>query len=111
MYVSRIEDVEFEKVEIGKEAYVQWLITEKEGAINYIMRRFVIKPGGEIAKHKHSYEHEIYVISGRGIIGHEHQGEIEVKEGSFAFIEPDVLHWYKNTGSEDWVFICVIPKL
>lgn len=111
MYVSHIDEVEVEKVEIGTDAYIQWLITEKEGAGNFIMRRFIIKPGGSIAKHNHPYEHEIYVISGRGIIGHEKEGEKEVRAGCFAFIEPNVTHWYRNNGDEDWIFICIIPKL
>jgi len=111
MHVGHICEVEEEPVDMGEGTYIQWLITEKEGALNYIMRRFVIKPGGYIKKHNHPYEHEIYVIKGKGIIGHEKRGEIEVSAGSFAFIEPDVTHWYRNIGDEDWEFICIIPKL
>ncbi len=115
MYVSHIDEVKKEKVEMmgadgstAKGTWIQWLISKEQGAENYAMRLFTLEPGGIIPRHQHPWEHEIFVIKGRGVIGAGDE-EREVIEGSFAYIPPDVPHWYRNTGDEEWKFICVIP--
>jgi len=108
--VKNIKLVPLQPVEMegASEAYIQWLITQEDGALHFVMRRFIIKPGGSIPRHSHWYEHEIYVLKGRGIVGIEDR-EYEVSEGSVLFVPPDVPHWYKNIGEEDWEFLCIIP--
>ncbi len=115
MYVSSVDDVEKIKVEmkgmdgqVTKGVWIQWLISREQGAENYAMRLFTVEPGGVIPKHQHPWEHEIFVIKGKGIIGAGDE-EKEVSEGYFAYIPPDVPHWYRNTGNEEWKFICIIP--
>ncbi len=110
MIVSHINDVEKEKVEMeGAEGvWIQWLVAKKDGAENYAMRRFTLERGGKIPRHQHPWEHEIFVLEGQGIIGAGEE-EREVKAGSFAYVEPDIPHWYRNTGDGEWKFLCVIP--
>ncbi len=74
------------------------------------MRLFSVAPRTVIPKHQHPWEHEIFVLKGRGIIGARNE-EKEVSEGNFAYIEPNVPHWYKNIGDEEWLFLCIIPHL
>jgi len=110
MYLGHIDDVKKEKVKMEGTSgtYIQWLISKRQGAENYAMRLFTLEPGGKIAKHQHPWEHEIYVLQGEGKIG---AGEEEVvaKAGNFLYIEPDVPHWYENTGTGDMKFLCIIP--
>jgi quercetin dioxygenase-like cupin family protein len=108
MYVSHISKVEKELVETADKVWIQWLITDREGARNYVMRLFTVEPGGKIPEHQHPWEHEIFVLKGKGVIGTPDQ-EVEVSEGNFLYIEPNILHWYRNTGKTEWQFICVIP--
>ena len=110
MKVSHINDVEKEKVEMeGAEGvWIQWLIAKKDGAENYAMRLFTIEKGGKIPIHQHPWEHEIFVLEGKGIIGAGEE-EREVRKGSFAYVEPDIPHWYRNTGDGEWKFLCIIP--
>lgn len=110
MYLKHISEVKEEIVDMGKKATIQWLITDKNaGAPNYFMRRFVIKPGGEIFKHSHNWEHEIYCLQGEGIIGAGNE-EQKMKKDMFAYVPPNIEHWYRNESNEDWVFLCIIPK-
>jgi len=108
--VKKIDLIPIKPVEMegAKEAYIQWLITPDDGAPRFAMRRFIIKKGGSIPKHAHWYEHEIYVLKGNGIVGIEDR-TYEVSEGSVLFVPPEVPHWYKNIGEDDWEFLCIIP--
>jgi len=110
--VSHINRVTPEKVDMEgvKDTFIQWLITKDDGAPNFAMRRFVVKPGGYSPLHTHPYEHEVYVLSGKGQvqIGDEVH---DIEQGSFAFVPPDIIHQFRNTGDDDLVFLCIIPNV
>lgn len=92
-----------------KGAYIQWLVSKTDGAPNFAMRRFKVIPGGKINLHQHPWEHEIYILSGKGI-AHNDEEKWEVGTGDVLFIPGDELHGYDNTGDEDLVFICMVPN-
>ena len=115
MYVGHIEDVKKEKVDMEgmdgqktKGVWIQWLIREDQGAENYALRLFTLEPGGVIPKHQHPWEHEIFILSGEGIIG-AGETEVTVHEGNFLYIEPDIPHWYRNESDKELKFLCIIP--
>ena len=90
---------------------IRWLITkEKDGAPRFSIRRFEMKPGGQIGMHSHPQEHEIYILSGKGEIFSNNEKH-EIKENDVLYVPPDEEHGYKNTGEENLVFLCVIPYL
>jgi quercetin dioxygenase-like cupin family protein len=54
----------------GAQASLRWLVAEKDGARNFAMRVIEIKRRGDkIPLHTHNYEHETFVISGKGKVG------------------------------------------
>ncbi len=113
--ISRIEDVPVEKAKmpnvIVSDTYIQWLITrEKDDAPNFAMRRFVMKPGGFIGLHDHPNEHEIFILSGEGVMFGADGVELKVRPGNFIFVPGDEPHGYRNDGDEDFVFLCLIPN-
>ena len=110
MYLGHVDNVKKEEVKMEGTSgtFIQWLISKGQGAENYAMRLFTVKPGGKIAKHQHPWEHEIFILKGHGKVGVGGE-EVEVREGNFLYIEPNVPHWYENLGDEDWQFICIIP--
>jgi quercetin dioxygenase-like cupin family protein len=84
------------------------LISDKEGAPNFVMRVFEIAPGGHTPSHTHAWEHEVYVLGGKGAVrqrGKEHP----IDRDSFAFVGPNEEHQFVNLGDEPLRFICVIP--
>ena len=112
---QKMEDIEAKEASMPgvevKDTYIQWLITrEKDGAPNFAMRRFVIKPGGSIGLHDHWYEHEIMIMSGRGIMYGDDGMEHTVAPGEFVFVPGDEPHGYRNDGDEDFVFLCMVPN-
>lgn len=111
MIVRRSTDVKNEKIDaegaVGVSKRV--LVSEADGAPNFIMRQFVIEPGGNTPYHTHNWEHEIYVLSGTGHIRHS-QGIHAITAGSVALVLPNEEHGFVNTGEEPLVFLCSIPK-
>ena len=89
---------------------IEWLIDRKDGAPNFELRKFKIKPHGSIPKHLHpAIEHEQYVLKGEYVVGIGEK-EYHVKAGDSLFIPAGTPHWYSNAGKEDAEFLCIIPK-
>ena len=99
-----------QKVENAVKAEIEWLVGKNDGAPNFEMRKFTIKPGGSIPKHLHpDIEHEQYVLKGRYSVG---VGDrvYEVRAGDSIYIPAGTAHWYENTGDENAEFLCVVPR-
>lgn len=107
-YKWRSDEVPTEEAEEGRGVKVRWLIDESKGAKNFSMRLFEVEPGGETPLHSHPYEHEVFVLEGKGMVkvGEE---EFEVGPWEVVFIPPDVWHQLKNEGKEKLKFLCLVP--
>ena len=111
MFIKKIKDIKSELVSMKgvKDTYIQWLISkENSDAKNFAMRLFTTKPGGEIGPHSHDWEHEIYILEGKGKIGCGEE-KSEISPNTVIYVPPNIDHWYKNDGGDDLIFICVIP--
>jgi quercetin dioxygenase-like cupin family protein len=84
------------------------VITASDGAPNFCMRVFELEPGSSTPLHSHQWEHEVFVLSGQGVVTGE-QGETPIDKDSVIFVAPDEQHCFTNTGKEPLRFICVIP--
>ncbi|MFC2056162.1 cupin domain-containing protein [Chloroflexota bacterium] len=84
------------------------VINADDGAPNFCMRVFELEPGSSTPSHSHWWEHEVYVLSGRGVVKGE-QGETQIEKDSIVFVPPDEHHYFANNSSEVLRFICVIP--
>ena len=110
MKIADFKDVEVEQVKEpgSKGVTVRWLISEKDGAPNFAMRLFEVEPGGFTPYHKHSWEHEVFILEGKGILVAE-QKSSPLKKDDAVFVPPDEKHQFKNDSGDKLVFICVIP--
>ena len=84
------------------------VITAADGAPNFCMRVFEVKPGSSTPSHSHQWEHEVFILSGHGVVMGG-QGEIPIRKDSVIFVAPDEQHCFVNSGNEPFRFICVIP--
>jgi quercetin dioxygenase-like cupin family protein len=87
---------------------VRWVITKDDGAENFAMRYFEIAPGGHSALHAHNWEHESFILEGKGVVVCGDQ-EKQVGPGYVVFIPPNVQHCFKNVGEKLLRFLCLIP--
>jgi quercetin dioxygenase-like cupin family protein len=85
------------------------VIGKNDGAQNFCMRVFVMETGGFTPKHSHPWEHEVFVHAGQGKMLRE--GEwVDVESGTVLFIPGGEEHQFKNTGTDELVFVCLIPS-
>ena len=91
------------------ETTIRVFISEEE-APNFIMRRFEIKPQGQIGTHSHDWEHEIFILKGEVVLINKNGVREKVGNGEFVFIPPNEPHGYINEGNETVAFICMVPK-
>ena len=110
MYTAKWSDIEGKAVtDTGAEGVtIRVLMGENVGAPTFTMRHFEIAPGGRTPFHTHAWEHEVYVLSGRGKVRRK-DGEREVGPGSFVYVSPEEEHNFENKGDSSFTFLCVIP--
>lgn len=109
-HYSRFEAIDASEIE---EAYtgvtIRRVISEVDGANSSVMDIFEIAPGGQSPYHSHPWDHQVYVISGRGWC----RGESETHEfgaGDVIYVKPGELHSFGNAGQDAVKLVCVIPK-
>ena len=108
MSVKHANDVPAQVVRNGDRTTIQVLISAREGP-NFAMRHFIMQPGGGMPNHTNTVEHEQYVLRGQATIGIGEE-QFKVRAGSVVYIPAGVPHWYRNTGEEDFEFLCMIPN-
>ncbi len=86
----------------------QILIGPDQGASNFVMRLFVLREGGHSPSHSHPWEHEVFVLTGRGRVKSQ-DGEIPVEKGDFVYVPPMEKHQFLNTGPTPFEFLCIVP--
>lgn len=86
------------------------LIGPDQAAPTFIMRLFTLVEGGFSPYHKHPWEHEVFVLAGKGIVKGI-DGEKQVSVGDFVFVPPNEEHQFLNGGKEPFEFLCIIPKV
>ena len=91
-------DQEPEKIEAdgAKGAVIRHIITEKDGAPTFNLRVVSLERGGQSPNHSHPWEHEFFVLRGRGI-GTVHNEEVNLKQGDALFVQPGVKHSMRAT--------------
>ena len=97
-----------EPIEEVKGVFKREVITADDGAPLFSMRVFEVDPGSSTPSHSHPWEHETFILSGRGVVVGEEGASLIGKE-SVVFVAPNEPHCFVNTGNEPLRFICVIP--
>ncbi len=110
MKITNLKDVEAMKVgDPGVQGVtIRWLISEKDGALNFAMRLFEIEPGGNTPFHKHKWEHEVFILEGKGSFVTD-RGTFPLNKGDAVFVPGEENHQFKSASGEKLTFLCLIP--
>lgn len=84
------------------------LITAREGAPTFAMRQFAVEPGGHTPFHSHPWEHEVFVLKGRGRVRLE-TGAEPIQAGDAILVTPGETHSFEAADDSELVFLCMIP--
>jgi quercetin dioxygenase-like cupin family protein len=79
------------------------------GATNFVMRIFEMQPGITSPHHSHPWEHEIYVLEGRGAAVNDEGEKATIQKGDVIFIPPHEKHSLANAETAPLQFICLVP--
>ncbi|OGO30958.1 MAG: hypothetical protein A2Z29_01020 [Chloroflexi bacterium RBG_16_56_11] len=79
-----------------------------EKAPNFVMRVFEIEKGSATPLHTHPWEHEIFIVSGKGVVRGAGR-ESPLQEGDAVTVLPGEQHSFLNTGRDIFRLICVVP--
>ena len=88
---------------------IQWLLNESRGAPNFALRRFIIAPGGHTLRHTHDWEHEVYVLRGKGVLVTD-EGEVPLGPDQAILIPPNEEHQFRCTGADNLEMLCIVPN-
>ncbi len=111
VYIGRSQDIETRLYHDGtnvRHTEKRVLVGPDENAPNFSMRKFTIKKGGCSPYHTHPWEHEVYILGGRGEVRFP-GGSRSVEPGDFAFVPPNDEHQFVNSGDGVFEFLCVVP--
>ncbi len=90
-------------------AHVRVVLGREDRAPGFTMRVFALDAGGRTPYHRHDYEHEVYVLSGRGgILGVE--GRSGLSPGAAVLVHPDEWHGFVADEGQPMEFLCVVPN-
>ncbi len=89
---------------------IREVITPADGAPTFSLRVFEVDPGGSTPRHAHSWEHEVFVLAGRGVAWCEADGDTELGPGDTVLVAPEEAHQFRCVGDEVFRFICLIPN-
>ncbi len=79
-----------------------------EKAPTFVMRVFEIQPGSATPLHAHPWEHETFVLAGKGVLRSGGK-ETPLAEGDATTILPNEQHSFFNAGKDVFRMICVVP--
>jgi len=88
---------------------IRWLISEKDGAPNFAMRLFEVKPDGYTPYHQHKWEHEVFILEGKGSLILKEK-TFPLNKGDAVFVPGEEHHQFKNASQENLIFLCLVPN-
>ncbi len=108
MEVKRSLEVPAVPVEGVPGVTIRWLWAAADGAPTFALRLFEVEPGATTPHHAHAHEHEVYVVSGQGLLRGK-AGQRSLSSGDTVLVLPHDEHQFVNTGREPLRFLCAIP--
>ncbi|MCK4664472.1 MAG: cupin domain-containing protein [Bacteroidales bacterium] len=110
MIIKNKNEVPFEDTKGYNRVIKQIFIGPKDGSNEIIMRYFSVSPGGATPYHKHDFPHLVKIEKGEGIAIDADKKEYKVEKGQLIYIHDNEIHGFKNTSTEAFEFICIVPE-
>lgn len=112
IFLTNPSNVPVEKLDkVGAEkTLVQYLLDDRHGSNRFALRLYTVQKGGHTPLDEHVHEHQVYVVSGKGLLRQSRDTNApleELKPGDSLFIPSNSIHQFSNIQDEPFVFLCV----
>ncbi len=109
--IRNIDEAEQAEIEMEgvRGASMAIMVGRSDGAPNFAIRHICVEPGGHTPQHQHDYEHEVFVISGRGdiLLGGERHA---IRGGDVIYVPVEEEHQFRaDAQGEGLRFLCAVP--
>ena len=110
MIIKELSDVPVTGLQGFDHIKKQIVISPDDGSREVALRCFSIAPGGASPHHSHDYPHLVKIEAGSGIVTDATGKEHLLQAGNYVYINNNEVHHFRNTGSESFDFICIVPQ-
>jgi quercetin dioxygenase-like cupin family protein len=84
------------------------MVGRADGAPNFALRHFRVEAEGHTPRHRHDYEHEVFIVEGKGSVLLD--GEFrEIRGGDVLYVPANEEHQFRADRGEALRFLCVVP--
>lgn len=92
---------------------IKWLTSDNlDASPPFCLRRIRIEPYGYTVRHQHDWEHQIYVLSGKGRLDQKSKSRAtQLEPGLTVRIPPLILHQISCTSEDPLCFLDIIPSV
>lgn len=111
MLHTHFVDVPAETVDVpGAEGVrIRWVIGPESEAPTFHLRVFDVEPGGHTPRHSHPWEHEVFILEGKGTVFCDGEQE-PLAPGEVVLVPANAEHQFIGAPEVGLRFICLIPK-
>jgi quercetin dioxygenase-like cupin family protein len=92
----------------AEQVTIRWLVAKEDGAPTFAMRLFEIESGGHTPTHRHSWEHEVFILEGDAAVVREGR-EVPIRPGTAVYVPPGEEHGFVNKGKTAVRMLCMVP--
>lgn len=75
----------------------------------WVMRHFIVPPGGAVPVHAHDWDHLALSLGGYGAVEVDGEANYDMETGNWACVPAGKMHSFKNVGDEPFSFLCIVP--
>lgn len=84
------------------------MVGREDGAPHFALRQFRVEAGGHTPRHRHDYEHEVYVVAGAGT-AHLSGADRPIRGGDVLYVPADEEHQFRADAGQELRFLCIVP--
>ena len=110
MIIKKLMDVPLADLQHYDHLEKRIVIGPDDGSKEIILRHFSIEPGGTSPHHSHNFPHLVKIEAGKGTVSDAAGKEHQLQTGDYVYVPDNEDHQFKNTGSEPFAFICIVPE-
>ncbi len=109
MIIKTLRDVPLGKATGYEGVSKKIVLGPDDGSTEIVLRHFSLASKAASPLHAHGFPHLVKVEAGNGVVTDGKKMEHRLQAGDYVFIGDNEMHQFKNTGTEPFEFICMVP--